>query len=227
MGIPSYEILNWQNKRLYGMVLFEDIPQLIIQIIYIFVTQDDSSVIKCMYIYYNIKTFNINIGVIYNLDVSIVWTGLSILSSIFSFITNKSISDNNEFIILSMDIHNDNIDYKSVRSEIIKKLAIMLRIPVDSISVLKPLIISQGICVKFILNTKTNITGTNSLTNITIELERFKDCINIPLNIKILIKQMNESWKLDGITNITNIDMEYLHQKQKQVVQAQTNHDSI
>ena len=47
MGIPSYEYVNWQNKRLYGIVLFEDIPQIIIQIIYISVTKDDSSIITC------------------------------------------------------------------------------------------------------------------------------------------------------------------------------------
>ena len=47
MGIPSYEYLNWQNKRLYGIVLFEDIPQLCIQILYIIVTRDDLSAITC------------------------------------------------------------------------------------------------------------------------------------------------------------------------------------
>ena len=49
MGIPSYKYLNWQNKRLYGMVLFEDIPQIIIQIMYVFVTELEISSITCMF----------------------------------------------------------------------------------------------------------------------------------------------------------------------------------
>ena len=51
MGIPSYKYSNWKNKRLYGMVLFGDIPQLIIQIMYINVTQFSISIIICMHVH--------------------------------------------------------------------------------------------------------------------------------------------------------------------------------
>ena len=222
MGIPSYKYLNWQNKRLYGMVLFEDIPQIIIQIIYINVTQDDlgiitSSVRLYIYVYIMLVSF---IGIYIYLVVSIAWTCLSIFSSIFSFITNKSISDNNEFVIISMDITNDNdINYTLARAKfthIKRKIGIVLRISSESIAVLKPLVIADGVCIKFIVNTKTykeidnaNIRK-NDLSEINHEISKFKDSINDSKNMERLIKEFNQSWNLDASTKINNIDIKYM-----------------
>ena len=140
------------------------------------------------------------------------WTGLSIVSSIFSFITNKSISDNNEFVIISMDVTNDNdIKYQLARGkfiDIIKELGIVLRVSSESIGVLKPLIIANGICFKFILNTNTYKKAANFGINHAIN--KFKDSINNSNNMERLIKEFNKSWNLNLSTKINNIDIKYM-----------------
>ena len=154
------------------------------------------------------------------LDVSIAWTCLSILSSIFSFITNKSISDNNEFVIISMDIINDkDIEYQAARTKFIdikRKLGIVLRVSSESIGVLKPLVIPDGICIKFTLNTKTYKETDNAkirkndLSDVNDEINGFKNSINNPKNMERLIKEFNKSWNLDSSTKINNIDIKYM-----------------
>ena len=154
------------------------------------------------------------------LDVSIGWTCLSILSSIFSFITNKSVSDNNEFVIISMDITNDNdIKYKLARAKfthIKRKLGTILRISSESITVLKPLVITDGVCIKFILNTKSyketdnEKIRKNDLSDVNVEMKKFKDLIIDSKNIETLIKEFNKSWNLNLSTKINNIDIKYI-----------------
>ena len=119
-----------------------------------------------------------------------------------------------------MDITNDNgINYKLARAkfmDIKEKMGTMLRISSASIAILKPLIITDGICIKFILNTKTYketdnaMIRKNDLADVNEEINRFKNSINDPKNIERLIKEFNKSWKLDASTKINNIDIKYM-----------------
>ena len=177
----------------------------------------------------------------YITDVSIIWTSLSIISSILSFVTNKSINDNNEFILISMDISNNNINYTrnaAVRSKfkyILRQLSDILTVPSESITILKPFTTSNRVCIKFILNTKTykesnnQLLRKNDLNSINNEVLKVSKLMNDPSNINKLTQQFNKSWHLDETTKIINIDVKYLESKnrQKHTVNIQMQNSSV
>ena len=116
-------------------------------------------------------------------------------------------------------INNDGINYALARSifkDITQQLGVILRIPSASISILKPLIIPNGICVKFALNTKTYKKSKNNLTDINNELKKFGNALNDDKNKEILIKQFNKTWNLTSTTQINNINIKYIKSKNRQ-----------
>ena len=112
-----------------------------------------------------------------------------------------------------MDITNDNdINYKLARAKIVdlkKAFGIVLRVSSESIGVLKPLIISDGICFKFTINTKTSKKTEDTMIRKN-EMNKFKDSMNNSNNMARLIKEFNKSWNLDSSTKINSIDIKYM-----------------
>ena len=126
-------------------------------------------------------------------------------------------------------ISNANMDYKIIRSKfnkIIQKLGIILRVPKESISMLKPLIIRDGAHIQFIINTTTykenhnDNVYKNDLTDVLKQINDFKEALNKNnKNKEILIKEINDLWKLDNNTNIMNIE---IHHKQSKMRKKDT-----
>ena len=125
-----------------------------------------------------------------------------------------------------MDVETDvKINYKRARSQfnnIMEKIGIILRIPKESISILKPLTISKGMNLKFIINSSTykevhneNIQK-NDLNDVFKQVNDFTQLLHDPTNQQGLITEITDAW---GLTTknikLNNITIVYKESKMR------------
>ena len=203
MGIPEMIYINFINKGIYNIIIFENIPQIFIQL---------------MYIKLSSRVSLINY-------VSITWSGVSIIATVLSYVTHKTIFVNDDFIVLSFDVIHDDINYKIARcnsKNIIKKISTVLRTPFQSIYESKPLLINGGLNIKFNINTSTYIENhnknirINDIVDINKKLEEYKKLLNNNSNVRLITDAICESWTISVLnTNIKNICVEFKPSKRR------------
>ena len=120
-------------------------------------------------------------------------------------------------------ISNANMDYKIVRSKfdsITEKLGTILRIPKESVLMLKPLKINNGTQITFLINTNSykEMNKSNDASNKT---NNFEEILNSNRNKQGLINEINESWKLSSQTYIDNINIHYKESKMRKRIELQ------
>ena len=154
--------------------------------------------------------------------VAIAWSGLSIVSSLLTYLTTKTIQRNNEYIVVSFEARNESedINYQNVRcnnSKIIIQLAGLLSAHVPSISIIKPELIGRGLKMKFIIKTNSYMLserGTvyrNNIGNAYKIVNEYKTKMNNPQKLVPLINTINTEWGLTSQgTTISNITVDFI-----------------
>ena len=124
-----------------------------------------------------------------------------------------------------MDIISDTkINYTIARSKfnnIIEQLGTSLRIPKESISILKPLTINKGINIKFVVNSTTyrqmhnDSIQKNDLNEIYKQIIEFEQILNDTQHQTGLISEICNSWKISSNISINNINISYKESKNR------------
>ena len=154
--------------------------------------------------------------------VAITWSTFSIISSIFTFFTTKTIQRNNEYIVVSFEARNDSedVNYKNARcsnNKIIAPLARVLNANVQLISVMKPELMGMGLKLKFIINTNSYMLSErgqvykNDISNAYKIVNEYKTSMNDTQKLKKLIDTINKEWKLTNKeTTICNVTVDFV-----------------
>ena len=140
---------------------------------------------------------------------AIIWSTLSIISSIFAFFTTKTIQRNNEYIVVSFEVRNKSYDinYKNARSnnnKLILSIAKVLNANIRSVSTMKPELMGMGLKIKFIINTNSYMLsqhGTVYRNNISYAyktVNEYKAKMSDPQKLIPLIDTINKEWKLSN-----------------------------
>ena len=200
MGLTDRELKKFNTKRIYSTVLFENIPQLIIQTLYI----------------YSFNGFN-NDNTSNSIDAitisSILFSVLSITISILTLCLQQSISDEQEYIIISMDIIGDSVEEKankckSIRNKILNRFASILGKDRNSMDMSQPSLIPGGLKVNIYLYFNKNENQTNRTTSIAGELASECDTLlQESMNNGKLAMVFQTHWDLRKKPEITNIDV--------------------
>ena len=183
MRLPKHEQIYFNQQRIYSMILLENIPQIIIQIIFtISISKPDFITIM-----------------------SFIFSFISIISSIFSYFTYQSISSNNNYIVIQFNISSNEIvsKYKSISQQTRKlktEISKTLSIETLTIDVLKPAPTNQGINQTILVNIPP--TNANNTTISEYETKMFDSIKSGNLSSKIV-----KCWNLTNIPRVHQLDV--------------------
>ena len=153
MGLNKHQLAIFANKRLFSVILFENIPQIILQFIYIFIISKH-------------VTFIIILSIIFSL--------ISIIICIFEYLSQNVLLNVNEMCIVKFEIiskkismvnkklFNKHIVYK--RRKLSNELSKLLNIDTYFIELLKPIQTDYGL--DLIFNIRYETIGNKRIGNI-------------------------------------------------------------
>eukprot|EP01084_Bolivina_argentea_P045520 83798_1 len=190
MGLTNNELKRFKAKRVYSIVLFENVPQVVIQSYYIWISDPKNDFIAVA---------------------SIVFSAISIVVSILSAILEKQINFTESRVVISMDIVGECImqnrgKCKWMKKKLHSELAALVRTNKSSLEIVKPMSISEGLRLKFYIY----CTDNDKLQNM--------DYKGIVVNSKHkgkLALLIHRAWGLLDDPHIKNIDVTYIQSKQK------------
>eukprot|EP01083_Nonionella_stella_P084250 233167_1 len=178
MGLTDKQILAFAYKRVYSVVLFENVPQICLQIWYLVAAESNNPI-----------TIS-----------SIVFSLISIIASVMSMVIQKRISVSQGYVSVSMKITGSTIqsnanNCKTMRYVLEERLALLVGVHKSVVQVIKPTQIQQGftLTVNFNFNdvTKTPVP----FHKILMEAEESGE----------LQKIVQQSWKLTDEPMISDI----------------------
>eukprot|EP01084_Bolivina_argentea_P291089 500243_1 len=178
MGLNKKQRIQFNTKRVFGIVVCENIPQVGIQIWYL-------------------VTFGVELLPIF----SIIFALITIIITLLSLITQKTIIDNQQFVKISFNITGDDICAEmSTKTNDIRKTisAKLLGIQENLIEMPKPQIVSQGLKIELFL----------FINNIHYKDLDYKSIINIAVNNGTLLGIFVNCWKFDKHALISNVKFE-------------------
>eukprot|EP01084_Bolivina_argentea_P315593 546801_1 len=177
MGLNKKQRIQFNTKRIFGIVMCENIPQLTIQIWYL-------------------VTFGVELLPIF----SIIFAFISIIITLLSLITQKTIIDNQQFVKISFNITGDDITPKmSTKTNDIKtKISRLLEIRENLIEIPQPQIVWKGLKIELFL----------FINNAYYKGLDYKSRINLAVNNGTLLEIFENSWKFDKLALISDVSFE-------------------
>eukprot|EP01084_Bolivina_argentea_P256088 431035_1 len=188
MGLSKRQLLSFSTKRVYSVVLLENVPQLIVQILYL------------MY------SANVNISTAYIAVASLIFSFISIIVTVLSFVAQKRIINSQNCIKIKVDIvgNYDKAKCENRINKLTKYFSSDVFVDIDSnlIEILKPTKIKRGLQLVIILY----FTGTR-------EIEQYEKLMEEIKQNGELAESIRNCWKLNNMPNIKNVSVEEIQSK--------------
>eukprot|EP01084_Bolivina_argentea_P312576 541156_1 len=135
MGLSRKQIIKFETKRIYSVVLLENLPQAMIQIWYLTTVAIEPIAVA-----------------------SVTFSFISIIITILTNCTQKRVIDNQQSLEIEFDVLSDQIDPKFTTKvkQIQTYVAKLLAVSDDLTEITKPKIISNGVRIKILIYVKSN-----------------------------------------------------------------------
>eukprot|EP01084_Bolivina_argentea_P109212 195184_1 len=179
MGLSNKQIILFKTQRVYSIIMLENIPQLVLQIWYMFQLGKSDNFIAI---------------------VAIIFSGISIIVTILSMTIEKSLLNSQEYTLLSMDVIGKSVVEKSRKCrktvrKIKEGISGIIGLDYELIDIVKPQTIPKGLQ----LNIHLYVDNKQSKEN------KYEDLFNDALKNKNLVKIISDTWCLSSTASILNL----------------------
>ena len=203
MGLTRKELMGYQYKRVYSVVLLENTPQLILQISYIVATNGAWGLITAT---------------------SLAFTCISIIVAVISMFVQKQILFNQDLVMIEFDVTGASLVAKGDQCRnIIKKLhdqlATILGLSKGLVEVIRPNNIPNGLRVHLNIHI---VDEDNQGQNI---IDRFENILNEAVQTGQLQSTLKSCWKLDQLPTVSNLSVSTKDSKKKERLHTNEMHD--
>ena len=198
IGLKNEQMQTFQDKRIWSIVLLENVPQVILQTIFLAQNEDLSSISVVALMF---SVFSIIVSVSAYFQQASVSKRRSVLD-----IDVKSIS----FEVVSKEVVAKKKALKYVRKKINEEIADTLGIESDDVEQLRAMAVTGGLPLSFrVRMDKTKNSDT----------EAIEDCIQSKIENGELAKSIQECWKLSEVPLVRNANVMDSSQRQMQLLE--------
>ena len=202
MGLPPKLRYAFANKRIIGIVICENVPQLALNIAFVFsqnYLKDDG-------------TSGPLAGISAPTVVAFIMSGISIITSILSYCTTREIIHNDELIIIQMDVLSEEIDTKILTLQrktraFRQQIAKIVRQHYSTVWMYKPLPVVGGVHLVFSMNVATYISGAKNIDKLA--TEHATNIKELNRNGKLPEMIAKKAWNLEFLPKIKHIKLNH------------------
>jgi len=188
MGLSHKQVVAFKTQRIYSVILLENVPQLVLQIVYMLQLEGSMHEIAIC---------------------GSIFSAVSIIVTILSMTMEKSLIESQQYTLIKMDITGKCVLKRTKKCQkrvekIRSGIATILGCDYALIEILKPRNISKGL--KLVVYVYESHVDGNT-TNINGE-HKYCDLLHEAQQNGSLAECIDKAWKLDNIPNISNIKCE-------------------
>eukprot|EP01083_Nonionella_stella_P244968 852099_1 len=180
MGLSRRQLKQFGTKRVYSIVMLENVPQLILQSYYVLSSDRSSDAIAIS---------------------SIGFSSLSIIIALLTMTLEKTINFTQSYVVVTMNVAGDCVRRKTTKCRTMciklrQGFAAIVGVDENTMEMIKPTYIKNGFRVRFYVY-------TNDKYSDSIDYKKVLDESNQIDELAVMIK---EAWDLGDEPTITNID---------------------
>jgi len=204
MGLNHRHLFSWDMKKIYSIVLFENIPQLMLQ------------TWCCTQCEINFIT-----------AVSMAMSSLSIIMAFINYVIHRKLYDTQDYIEIIIEITGQSIidnetNCKRRIKSIKEYLAVnVFGVDINSVNIQKPLNISNGL--QLIVSISYTVNDDECFSVVE---QKFNELLNKSIFNEGLLKVVMDSWELEMIPHIKNRQCVFKKSKQRESVQYKYDNDN-